>query len=271
MLLGGAAVEETPEGHTTYLPEPPDPEAFLRRAREALRAHTGVSDLELDWRWQEHRDWAELWKRGLGPRRVTGRIVVVPTWEDPGAGPGDLVVRIDPGMAFGTAEHPTTRGCLRLLDPVVEKGDRILDVGTGSGILAIAAARLGASRVVAVDSDPRACETARENVRANGVGSVVDVLESAAGPATLAEPGRFEGALANLETPLLLPLLPPLRRALAPGGWMIVSGIQVPERGAILQAAGGLGLALVDEDREEAWWSALLRSPPESPSSSSGP
>lgn len=261
VLLGGGAVEERDDGYITYLPEPPNLPAFLRRARETLLAHAGLAEVDLTWRWQEHEDWAELWKRGLGPRRVTGRLVVTPTWEEPDPRPGDVVVRIDPGIAFGTAEHATTRGCLRLLEPLVREGDRILDVGTGSGILAIAAARLGASRVVAVDSDPYACETARENVRTNGVGEVVEVVESTAADDTLGALRRFDGVLANLETPILHPLLEPMSRSARPGGWIILSGIQAAERGAMLQAAGALGLALDAEDGDGEWWSVRLRRP----------
>lgn len=260
VLLGGRAVEEGPEGYTTYLPPPPNLPEFLRRARALLLDHARLSELEISWRWQEQRAWDELWKRGLGPRRVTGRILVTPTWKEPRIAPGDVVVRLDPGMAFGTAEHATTRSCLRLMDPVLRTGDRILDVGAGSGILAIAAARLGAASVVTVESDPYACETARANVRANAVEDVVTVLERKAGPTTLSDLKVFDGVLANLETPLLLPLLAPLREVLKPGGWLVLSGIGASEKGAVLQELGHLGLILDDDDEEDEWWGVRARS-----------
>jgi ribosomal protein L11 methyltransferase len=119
---------------TTYLPEPPEElETFLLRAASFLSEWL-LDDAppELSWRWQDDEDWARTWREGLEPRQLTERLVVKPTWTEWSAAPGEVVIDIDPQMAFGTGEHATTRGCLRLLDRLVRPGDRVLDVGSGS-------------------------------------------------------------------------------------------------------------------------------------------
>ena len=143
LSLGGRASEERDGWFLTHVPAPQEADVFAEEARLFLVKCTGLEDVEIRVRIQEHEDWAETWKRGLRPRRLTERIVVTPSWMDPPARPDDLVIVVDPGMAFGNAEHGTTRGCLRLLDGTVQEGDRVLDIGAGSGILSIAAAMLG--------------------------------------------------------------------------------------------------------------------------------
>ncbi|MDX1493157.1 MAG: 50S ribosomal protein L11 methyltransferase, partial [Longimicrobiales bacterium] len=176
VALGARGVVEDEAGHVAYFQEPPEPEAFVAAARDRLEADGGA-DAEVEWRWQEHEDWAHAWKRGLGPRRITPRLVVHPSWKRPrDLKPRDVVIVLDPGMAFGTAEHGTTRCCLRLLDEIVEQGDRILDVGAGSGILSVAAVRLGAEEVTAVEGDPLACEAMEENLWRNAVSSRVRIV-----------------------------------------------------------------------------------------------
>lgn len=108
--LGGHAVVEEGLRLTTVLPAPSDPEATLERARALLQTAAGGMPLAIRWEWVPHQDWAELWKRGLAPRRISPRLVVTPSWEAPDRRPGDILVRLDPGVAFGTAEHATTRG-----------------------------------------------------------------------------------------------------------------------------------------------------------------
>ncbi|HZD05729.1 MAG TPA: 50S ribosomal protein L11 methyltransferase, partial [Longimicrobiales bacterium] len=155
MRLGGRAVAEEADGRlVTHLAEPVDPEEVVGAVHRALAGLPGGGRAEVETRWQPHRNWAEVWKKGLRPRRVTRRLVVTPSWCEPELRLGDLVLVIDPGMAFGTAEHGTTRGCLRILARTVRPGERVLDVGAGSGILSIAAARLGAVEVLALESDP---------------------------------------------------------------------------------------------------------------------
>ena len=153
LALGGRAAEERDGWYMTAIEEPSDLDAFVARARSTLAELTGSDAIDLEVEWRNHEDWAETWKRGLAPRWVTPRILVRPSWTSPPAEIPAVEIVLDPGMAFGTAEHGTTRGCLRLLDGVVQTGDRVLDVGSGSGILAIAAVLLGAAEVIAVEAD----------------------------------------------------------------------------------------------------------------------
>src|SRR5690606_26457499 len=126
-------------------------------------------------------DWANAWKEHYRVLRVGERIVVVPSWLEYEAAPGDVVLQLDPGMAFGTGLHPTTQLCLRLLERYARPGLRTLDIGTGSGILAIAAAKLGAGPILALDNDPVAVGVAAENTARNGVADLVSAAEGSLG------------------------------------------------------------------------------------------
>jgi ribosomal protein L11 methyltransferase len=262
--LGGRGVEEVEDAFTTYLQPPEDLEAFLQEARARLQEVAGTG-AELRWAWQPQEDWETLWRAGLGPRRITRRLHVAPTWDIPEVGEGEILIVLDPGMAFGTAEHATTRGCLRLLDSRVREGDRIADIGSGSGILAIAAARLGAREVLAVEMDPLACEVAEENISANGVQDRVRILVGEVREGDSLPGGPYQGIVANIQRSVLLPLLSALRRNLATGGWLILSGIQAEERDVVRSAASRHGLVLEGEDGEGEWWSgafAVTNPPP---------
>ena len=251
--LGARAVQEVEGRLITYLPPPADPEAFVRRAQAALREATGLNQLALTWHWQDHREWSVLWRQGLGPRRITDRLVVTPSWCEAEAPEGAVVVTIDPGMAFGTAEHETTRGALRLMDRALSPGERLLDAGCGSAILAISAARLGAHHVLAVDNDPYACEAARENAAVNGVTDSVGIVGASVTPAWLDGRGPFDGILANIQARVLVPLLESFAGALSPGGWLILSGITEEEWLGVLGSAACLGFRLEDVDAEGEW------------------
>jgi len=259
--LGGAAVEERGDGLVTYVYPPRDLEAFIEQAREALDAAAPGTGARLSWAWQANEDWAERWRRGLGPRRVGRRLVITPSWVRPRARRGDIVIVIDPEMAFGTGEHATTRGALRLLEAVLEPGDRVLDVGTGSGILAIAAARLGAREVVAVESDPDAVANAARNIERNGVVGCVELRCDVVDAAYVRAFGRqrFDVIAANILSGVLVPLLPAFREALDTRGRAILGGILVEEAGEVADAARAAGLEVADVDAEEGWWSAVLR------------
>jgi len=256
--LGGRAVWEEAGRLVTHVAEPDDPIAFLAHAEDRLR-EVGGADLELESDWQAHEDWAEIWKRGLAPRRLTPRLIVTPSWETPELQPGDIVITLDPGMAFGNAEHGTTRGCLRLMDDTVSAGDRVLDIGTGSGILAIAAVHLGAREVVGLDGDPLACEASRENLVRNHAMERVTIQESWATVASLEGLGVFDGLVANIESGILRPLLPGIRAAVRPGGWVILSGILGEELDSVLQDAESHDLVRPSVDADGEWRSVLLR------------
>lgn len=259
LLLGGRAVEERDGRAVTHLPAPATTEVSAEALRARLLDLTGLDDLDLSLAWQEQEDWAETWKRGLAPRRLTDRIVVTPSWAAPEPGPDDLVITVDPGMAFGTAEHGTTRGCLRLLDGTVAAGERVLDVGAGSAILAVAAALLGAASVTALEGDPLATPAARENVDANGVADRVAVEEVWATPEDLGRRGPVDGLVANIESGVLRPLLGAFAAAVRPGGWLVLSGILAEEWEAFAADVAAAGFALDRVDADGAWRSGLFR------------
>lgn len=254
VTAGARAVEETDRGLKTHFPEPGEgPARFLGALESSLR-DIGVSAPAFRWRWQRHQDWATLWRQGLGPRRIGRRIVVHPSWTESPAGPDDIDLVIDPGIAFGTAEHATTRLALSLLEGRVGAGQTLADVGTGTGILAIAAARLGAARVFAYDTDTYAWSVVRENARRNGVDNAVEVVE---GP--MEEGGSdLDGLIANIEWVRLGPLVPSLASRVRTSGWIVLSGILIEQRDSALTQVRDLGWDVVEEAREEEWWAVAL-------------
>ena len=253
-----AVVEQAAGTLVTHFLPPVDVPAFLTSLGSDLDAAAGTS-VGLRWHWQPHEEWAENWKRGLRPMRVSRRITVVPTWDVPPDPGGGVLVTLDPGMAFGTARHASTRCALRLIDSAIRPGADIADVGTGSGILAIAAAKLGAARVVAADSDPFACAAARDNVDSNAVGDVVGVHEAQVSTAWLARHHPLDGVAANIESGVLTSLLPGFAASLAPGGWLIVSGLRADESGDFADGAAWHGFRLQADDAEDGCWAGTFR------------
>jgi ribosomal protein L11 methyltransferase len=257
--LGARGVEERVGWFIAWFEEPADPEHFLDVLPRALSRESRLDRIQVEHSWQEHEDWAETWKRGLSCRRVTDRIVVHPSWLVPeGVRPEDIVIELDPGMAFGTAEHGTTRGCLRLLDGLVHEGDQLLDLGAGSGILAIAAARLGATSVVAIEGDSLACEAMRENIDRNGMSGRVRVVEDRATTQSIAEMGPVSGIVANIEAGLLRPLFDGCAAALPAGTWLIVSGILDDEWEWVEEEIRARGFVLRTVDADDEWRSGLF-------------
>jgi ribosomal protein L11 methyltransferase len=174
-------------------------------------------------------DWAESWKEYFHIERYGERIVVVPSWRAFERGAGDVVLTLDPGMAFGTGQHETTRMCLEAIERHVRPGMRVLDAGCGSGILAIAAALLGAHEVRAVDIDANCVRVTEANARANGADAIVRAAEGSLGGAwPFAEPAAaagFDVVVANIIARVIIEIAVPLVAALAPGGRLIVSGV----------------------------------------------
>ncbi len=171
-------------------------------------------------------DWGEAWKKYFKPLRVSRNLVIKPTWERFAPTGRDIVIEIDPGMAFGTGQHASTRMCLEAIEDILLKDRtfenwRVLDVGTGTGILGIACAKLDADQVLCVDIDQKATEIARENVLINQVEDRTEVVNRDV--ATLTEP--FHMIVANLTAKILIKLRPHLLRLLLPGGYLVISGI----------------------------------------------
>ena len=256
LALGGSAVQEENGQLTSYLAPPDDAEAFVEHARTTLQT-------DVTWRWQDDEDWSETWKRGLQPRRVGRHFVVAPTWTTPAQRAGDRIISIDPEMAFGTGEHATTRGALRFLERCVEPGDKMLDVGTGSAILAIGAALCGAAHVLAVEYDEDAIINARDNIVRNKVEDVVTLETAMVDDAYLQVhgDGAFELIAANVLSSVLKPLLGAFHRSIKPGGHLILGGILESEADDMIDAAEQHGFTLLGEDLEEEWWGGWFRRP----------
>ena len=199
-------------------------------------------------------DWKDNWKEYFKPLRAGKSIVVKPTWEDYTPHPGDKIIEIDPGMAFGTGGHETTSLCIRLMEDYQKAGDTVLDVGCGSGILSIAGALLGASKVVGIEIDPQAVEIARENIRLN---HVENVASAQYGDLTEGIDMKADLIVANLMADLVMMLSKDVAAHLAPGGKYISSGILVEKKELVADTIRSLGFRIV-EIREDGMWCAIV-------------
>lgn len=195
-------------------------------------------------------DWAEAWKRYYTPMQVTPRLAICPSWEEYVPQGGEAVLRLDPGMAFGSGTHESTQLCLQLLDGCLRPGDRVLDIGCGSGILAISALLLGASEAVGVDIDAVAVRVAQENAALNGVGE-----RSAFHCGSLAQKvtGSYDILFTNIVADVILSFLPDVSRLLAPGGFLIASGIIDTREQDVLDGVSAHGLRVVRRFEAGGW------------------
>ena len=259
--LGARLDASRPSIVRAYVPAS-DPAAAEQAAIDASEAlgHLQVFGLrpigDLATRLVQERDWAEAWKEHFAVLRVGRRLVVRPTWLEANAGRDDVVIDLDPGMAFGTGLHPTTRLCLAATEAVADRGvmagARVLDVGCGSGILAIVAAKLGAARVLGVDIDPIAIEATLANAATNGLEATVRAragsLPSGAAP--------HDVVLANLIASVLVALAPQLRDELRAGGVLVASGIFADREDEVRAAFASAGLR-VDARTVDGDWVGL--------------
>jgi ribosomal protein L11 methyltransferase len=238
---GAEGVHEDAARLITHLPAEQDPQAFV----EAVRA--ADPELTVEHAALEDVDWSERWRDRITSHRL-GSLTVTPPW---------LADGMDPAMAFGTGEHPTTRGVVRLMQGCIRKGDSVADLGAGSAVLAIAAVKLGAARAFAIEMDHDSIANAEENLERNGVADRIVVLEGNAEELLpLVAPVRL--ILANIISSVLLELMPLIAASLAPDGQVIFSGILLEERPRMLEALAAYGWMVEDEDAEEQWWSVRV-------------
>ncbi len=261
-VVGAAGYAVSALAVTAYLPVDERLENTLLTLKGALheikRVHKipGSSD-EITVRFVAEEDWATAWKQYFKPQKIGERFVVKPTWEEYAAAPNDVVIQIDPGMAFGTGLHATTRLCLLGLERHLFPGATVTDVGTGSGILAVGAILLGAASAVAVDNDPLAVRIAQENVDLNGVADRVRVYEAAEPP-----PGAYDFVVANILAHVIIALSAGLFQATKPGGMLIASGILAgPSAEQVAKHLTAIGYTEAEIVAEGEWASVVARRP----------
>ncbi|MGI8999983.1 MAG: 50S ribosomal protein L11 methyltransferase [Candidatus Limnocylindria bacterium] len=238
--------------HVAEAPNAADRVASTERALWHLQAFGLRPVGPLKVRAVDDADWTDAWKEHYVAQRI-GRVVIVPSWAEEQLAPDEVAITLDPGMAFGTGLHPTTRGCLALLQSLGPMPDSALDVGCGSGILALAALRLGAARAVGFDTDPLAVTASRENAERNSLGDRYEAREGTL-PDACAEP--YPLVLANLVAAVLVTLAPTLARHLAPGGTLLASGIIEPRAPEVIEAMAAAGMHVV-ERRDDGEWVSL--------------
>ncbi len=202
-------------------------------------------------------DWAESWKKYYKPIHL-GRVTVVPAWEEYTESEGETVIRMDPGMAFGTGTHETTRLVMRIMQDEIRGGERVLDVGTGSGILSICASKLGAEHCWAYDIDPVAVKVARENARDGGITNMtVGVSDLLRGVDKSV--GKFDFCVANIVADIILRMLPDIRNYLKDGAPLILSGIINLRADDVREAVLKNGFTIVREETENDWVAMLVK------------
>ncbi|MFQ5803303.1 MAG: 50S ribosomal protein L11 methyltransferase [Candidatus Methylomirabilales bacterium] len=261
----GLVTEDPPEGSSDILlrasfPETSPIKPIVARLKEYQRALADLrlsgTDGRIEVRQVPATDWGQAWKEHFKPLMVGRRLIITPPWEVGPFPENQLILRIDPGMSFGTGHHATTLMCLEAVEAFMDVwggsgGPRVLDVGTGTGILAVAAALLGAQRVVALDTDPEACEAVKTNLTLNKAAGCVELLHGSID--VLGPQMRFDLVLANLDAKTLFPLFDTLRILLVPGGRLVISGILVEDEGKVGAAASASGFRLLAHQSDGEW------------------
>jgi ribosomal protein L11 methyltransferase len=251
----GHAVEERDDG--TLVAFAPNEEAAAA-LEEELGREAGPS-VETERRQIDSSDWSTSWREGIGPRQVE-QLTIIPSWLPAASDPDPLTIVLDPETAFGSGEHGSTRVALTLLARLLRRGDRVLDVGSGSGILGIAAIKLGAASAVGIDIDPEANEVATRNASRNGVADRVEFLE---GDATALAPlvGPVDLLLSNILRAVNTALLPVVLTTLRPRGMAIFSGMEHEEAAEFRLALTDAGFILVQEALDSDWWGVAAKRP----------
>lgn len=250
------ARDRTVASVSVFIPEiknPAESEGFVRERLAnlgipAIVEHCGVSE----------EDWADSWKKYYKPIKTGKKIVIVPVWEEYNPAPGETVVLMDPGMAFGTGTHETTRLCAALLEKYMKSGDTMLDVGCGSGILAICAAKLGAAQCFACDIDPNAVRVAKENIEINNTPCVRAEVSDLLAHTDRAD-GGYNICCANIVADVIIRMAPDIGAFIADNGFLIVSGIIVERADETVDALKKAGWELYDEMRENGWFAGVMK------------
>ena len=260
-IIDPSLLENMPEDvlvHAWFSPEdfPALRTRLDERLSEMASEHTDFGSLTTDIRTVSEDSWAEVWKKYYKPFYAADHLVVKPTWEDFSPAPGDRVIELDPGMAFGSGTHETTGMCISLLEETIHGGESIIDVGTGSGILAIAAALLGAGRVLAIDIDPDAVRVAGENVVHNQVENIVEVRE---GDLLKNMQDTCEICVANIISDIIISFAAPLRNHIRPGGLFICSGIVRERTEEVREALLRADYEILKTEHRGEWTAFLCR------------
>ncbi|HBD83513.1 MAG TPA: 50S ribosomal protein L11 methyltransferase [Dehalococcoidia bacterium] len=206
----------------------------------------------------EEEDWQNAWKEHFHPLRIGRHLVICPTWRTVETSESDILIHLDPGMAFGTGHHPTTRTCMEILERDTKPGDRILDVGCGSGILSVVAVKVGATSALGLEIDPVAARAGEENVRINGIEDKVQIVQGTL-PSPLAEARSFDIVAANISAKVVTDLAQHLIDSVAIGGKLIAGGIIEPHVEDVTKALNAVG-ASIDETFIDGDWVTLLAS-----------
>ncbi|REK77422.1 50S ribosomal protein L11 methyltransferase [Paenibacillus paeoniae] len=275
-------LNDIPEGQAVikgYFPEGTDTEeliAALKPRVEELKEFdidTGLVTYEVIE--VDDDDWATAWKQYFKPVRVSDTLTIKPTWEEYEASEGERIIELDPGMAFGTGTHPTTALCLQTLESVVKGGEEMIDVGTGSGILAIGACRLGVKGVLALDLDPVAVSSAIDNVNLNGLSQQIEVkLSDLLGVLREEQPAAenrnafsvtvpVDLVVANILAEVILLFVDDVYQSLKPGGIYIASGVYKNKESDVENGLVAYGFQIIEKRRDEDWIAFVARKPQE--------
>ena len=264
-IIDPALLESMPQDvlvHAWYEDNPAFP-ALLETIRNKLSELSASAaegqdfgTLRLDTSTVNDQAWTDIWKKYFKPFHASEHVVIKPTWESFSPSESDHVIEIDPGMAFGSGTHETTGMCLSILEEVIHGGEDIIDVGTGSGILAIGAAKLGAGHVLAIDIDPDAVKVARENILHNGVDSIVSVRQ---GNLLERVSDVCDICVANIIADVIISFAAPLVNHIRPGGLFVCSGIVNTRSGDVAEALTDAGYKMLKKETKGDWTAFLFR------------